>query len=102
MGNTLFSNAEWLRAENNRGLGPKPIPQPRDVEISDLLRAWTSLDGATRKEAAQGILKEQRFTLLGYSERMASLAVREHNEESIFLGLLALGIYGWKGGWRDD
>ncbi|MEJ1968710.1 MAG: hypothetical protein WDN03_08800 [Rhizomicrobium sp.] len=47
-------------------------------------------------------MDEQRFTLLAYSERMASLAVREHNKGLIILGLLALGIDGWRGDWRDN
>ena len=100
VGTNHFEAAEWLRATNNRGYGPLPIPQPRDAEIEALLRSWMALDESTRQAAAQGIAEEQRFTLLAYSERMASLAVRKRNQELIRLGLLALGIDGWRGDWR--
>jgi hypothetical protein len=33
---------------------------------------------------------------------MASLAVRDRNPECITLGLLALGVDGWHGDWRDN
>jgi hypothetical protein len=102
MSTNIFEAADWLKVENNRGLGTRPIPQPRDLEISELLRAWMALDASARQASAQGILEEQRFTLLGYSERMASLAVRERQQELITLGLLALGVDGWRGDWRDN
>jgi hypothetical protein len=102
MKHNLFSLADWLRAENNRGYGPLPIPQPRDAEISNLLKNWMALDGPSRMASAIGIQEEQRFTLLAYSERMASLAVRERNPELLILGLLALAIDGWRGDWRDN
>jgi len=98
----LFSSADWLKAENNKGFGALPIPQPRDAAITQLLQAWMVLDEPTRKTAAENILEEQRFTLLGYSERMASLAVRKHDQELIILGLLALGVDGWRDDWRDN
>jgi hypothetical protein len=102
MSTNIFATADWLRVKNNPGYGTLQIPQPRDREISELLRAWIALEESSRKVAAQGILEDQRFTLLGYSERMASLAVRDHNPEWIILGLLALGIDGWRGDWRDN
>jgi len=33
---------------------------------------------------------------------MASLAVRDRNREHILLGLLALGLDGWRSDWRDN
>jgi hypothetical protein len=98
----LFASASWLKAENNRGFGPLPIPQPTDNKITELLRAWVSLPASERSAAASEILEDQRFTLLAYSERMASLAVRTGDTEKIFLGLLALGIDGWRSDWRDN
>jgi hypothetical protein len=98
----MFENADWLSVEHNKGYGPLPIPQARDVEISDILKAWTRLDDRERQESAKGISEGQRPTLLAYSERMASQAVRTHNVECIVLGLLALGIDGWRGEWREN
>ena len=98
----LFVSADWLKFENNLGYGTLAIPQPRDTDITKLLQDWVKLDKSVRKKAAQKILEEQRFTLLAYSERMASLAVRERNQDMITFGLLALGIDGWRGDWRDN
>jgi len=97
-----FAGADWLTVKNNQGYGTLPIPQPRDADIGELLRTWAALDAPTRQTSAQGILEEQRFRLLAYSERMASLAVRKRDQELIGLGLLALGIDGWRGDWRDN
>jgi hypothetical protein len=102
MNNNLFVSCDWLRGQNNRGYGRLPIPQPRDSEISKLLRAWIALDEVDRNQSALEISDEQRPTLLAYSERMASLAVRERNQEFIILGLIALGVDGWRFDWRDN
>jgi hypothetical protein len=45
------------------------------------------------------ISSEQRSTLLTYSERIASLAVRERSQEFVTLGLVALGVDGWRADW---
>jgi hypothetical protein len=102
MNSDLFASCDWLRSQNNRGYGMLPIPQPRDTEISNLLRAWIALDEVDRKQSALEISDEQRPTLLAYSERMASLTVRERNQEFIILGLIALGVDGWRYDWRDN
>jgi hypothetical protein len=102
MGIDFFSSADWLHRESNRGYGLLPIPQPRDDQISDLLRAWMTQDEATRKQSALQISDEQRLTLLTYSERMASRAVRERNNDLVVLGLVALGVDGWRADWREN
>lgn len=98
----IFSSATWLNIDSNIGYGTLPIPSSRDEEITQLIEAWIKLDEGVRQIAAQQIMESQRFTLLGYSERMASLAVRTRDHKKIFLGLLALGVDGWKGDWRDN
>lgn len=60
-----------------------------------------ALDEPNRQAAAQGVLDEQLFTLLGVSERLASWAVRKGDPELIALGLVALGVAGWQGDWRE-
>lgn len=102
MTTSIFTSATWLRDENNIGYGTRPIPHPRDAEISALLRAWLSLAEPLRIAALTQISEDYRFTLLAYSERMASLAVRDHNREHLLLGLLALGLDGWRFDWRDN
>jgi hypothetical protein len=100
--NDLFESCAWLHCQNNIGYGPQPIPQARDSEISDLLRVWMALDEFDRKQSALKITDAQRLTLLAYSERMASLAVRERNQYLVTLGLVALGVDGWRGDWREN
>jgi hypothetical protein len=39
---------------------------------------------------------------LAYGERMASLAVRESNQELLVFGLIALGLDGWRFDWREN
>lgn len=98
----IFGSVEWLRSENNRGYGTLSIPQPLDDKISGLLRSWLSLEWTVRMASLVQISEDYRFTLIGYSERMASLAVRDRNRELILLGLLAIGLDGWRDDWRDS
>jgi hypothetical protein len=102
MSANLISSAEWLKAANNRGYGALPIPDVMDARITELLRAWAELDASLRADASPQVLEEQRFTLLAYGERMASLAVRVRSAEHIFFGLLGLGVDGWRVDWRDN
>jgi hypothetical protein len=98
----IFSSASWLNTDSNIAYGTLPIPNLRDREITHLIETWVKLDEVVRQGAAKNILESQRFTLLAYSERMASLAVRTRDPQKIFLGLLALGVDGWKGDWREN
>jgi len=98
----IFSSALWLNVEKNEGYGPKPIPDPRDAEISELLDKWMALPAPERQVAAAQIAEGQRFTLLAYSERMASLAVRTSDKAHLLRGLVALGVDGWRNDWRDN
>src|SRR5262245_44783288 len=62
-----------------------------------------ALDKPDRIASARTISESQRYTLLAYSERMASLAVRERSQELIVLGLIALAVAGCEvGDWRDS
>lgn len=91
-----------MRVNENEDYGNLPIPHPRDDEIEALILRWASLDPEARERAVAEIGEDQRFTLLAYSERMASRAVRDRNGELIFMGLLALGLDGWRADWRDN
>jgi hypothetical protein len=84
------------------GYGTLPIPQALDSDITELLRRWEGMGKLERDSALRQLRSNQRWTLLAYSERMASLAVRESDARLIHFGLLAVGI-GWAlGDWRDS
>ena len=102
MNEDLFLSAEWLRAENNHGYVPLPITQPRDHQIAELLKTWMKSDEANRKQTALRLSSDQGQTLLAFSERMASLAVRQKDEDLLILGLVALGIDGGREDWREN
>jgi hypothetical protein len=97
-----FAGASWLEAEQNRGYGLLPIPNKRDDEISALIEWWMALGQEDRVREAAAISESQRQTLLAYSERMASFTVRFQNPKAILLGLVALGIDGWRFDWREN
>jgi hypothetical protein len=100
MNRYLFSSYTWLSREEFRGYGARPIPQPRDSDISNVLRAWMALDVVDRKQSE--VSGDQRWIMLAYSERMAALAVRARSQDLITLGLIALGVDGWNDDWRDN
>lgn len=98
----MAADYEWLRDEHNTGYGGLPIPSELDARITRLLEDWLEQDHDTRQHLLSQIREQQQFTLLAYSERMASLAVREHNDQHAFLGLLAQGIDGGHVDWREN
>ncbi|MFN7473300.1 MAG: hypothetical protein ACK5RJ_00810 [Burkholderiales bacterium] len=99
---SVFFSALWLNSESNAGYGTLGIPNSRDYEITTLLTDWLTLDSESRKVAAEQLTESKRGTLLAYSERMASQAVRTKDLQCIFLGLLAVGIAGWAFERRDN
>lgn len=102
MDTQLFAKADWLHVDRNNGYGPAPIPSPRDGDIESLLVKWQALGFSERSATAALISEGQRFTLLAFAERMATAAVRHKDPSRVHLGLLALGLDGWKSDWRDN
>jgi len=99
---TLFLEAFWLDMDHNHGYGSLPIPAIRDEEITELVSKWSALDDSERMQALASITTRQVWTLLAYSERMASRAVRERDRGWIRLGLIAQGLVVWHDDWRDN
>lgn len=98
----LFREATWLGGTSMHGYGTWPIPHELDIKISDLLHTWCNLNETQRVDETLTISDQQRMALLAYSERMASKAIRNKDKTSIHLGLIALGVDGWKVDWRDN
>jgi hypothetical protein len=98
----VLSAADCLQQENLCNYWKSPLPHPIDKQIGELLRAWMALSEDDRRESASRISQFQSDVLKGYGERMASLAVRERNEEFIHLGLVAIGVDDWRFDYRDN
>jgi hypothetical protein len=101
MTDDLIASAECLTAEDFHGYGRLPIPQPIDGQITELMQVWAALSPSERSAASLRVSDRQSLRLKAYSERMASFAVRTLDTEKIFFGLLALGVDGWRGDWRE-
>ena len=101
MGHSIFLE-EWLSSDRNRGYGPLPIPQVRDEQITELIRAWMNLDHISRTESASEITDKQAGVFRAYGERMASFAVRQCDADFLVLGLIAIGLDGWRSDWREN
>src|SRR5690348_3364216 len=99
---TRLFTAEWLRREKNVGYGKLPIPQPRDLQITDSLQRFRNMDEPSRQRELEALRDDDKFVYLAYSERMASLAVRRADRDLIVLGLIANGIDGWRDDSRDN
>ena len=98
----LFRSATWLEGTSTNGYGTWPIPHDLDQSITALIGDWCDLGDEQRIGESSTITARQCQTLLAYSERMASKAVRTRDSECIRLGLIALGVDGWRTDWRDN
>lgn len=93
---------QWLKIENSAGYWTSPIPSHLDESISESLRHWIKWSSESRAEARSHLGDHEGGFLRGYSERMATLAVRERSPKLIFLGLVALGLEGGRFDWREN
>lgn len=94
--------AARLVAGRNAGYGPLPLPAPLDAEIGRLLDAFTRASPEQREFLLSRMTREHSPTLLAFSERMASLAVRERAPGRILEGLLALVVEGYATDYREN
>jgi hypothetical protein len=99
---SLFSSASWMLGSSTDGYGTWPIPDPLDQRITSLIESWGNLSDQDREREAATITEEQAAMLRAFSERMATLAVRNEDRRLLILGLLALGIDGGSVDWRED
>jgi len=95
-------NAKWLSGTESDGYGPRAIPDQLDDKIRPLLKHWIGLPDSEREAAAMEVSDPEWKTLLAFGERMASLAIREHNSEHLFYGLIAIGVQGMVYDWREN
>jgi hypothetical protein len=83
------------------GLGPAPIPDPRDGEIETFVRGLVAGGPAAVTATTQSSTPQARQVLCAYAERMASTAVRDGGAAPLELGLVALVAGGLADGERD-
>ena len=68
------------------------IPDPLDLEISNLISRFMSAPDSARVEAAEVFTDKQALLLDAFAVRMASWAVRRSSSEPIIWGLVALTL----------
>lgn len=87
---TMSSDAglEVLEPEANQGYLPRPIPDPCDNEISDLLRR--TIEQQTVAVFTRLVQRGHGIVLATFAERMASAAIRNTDPTTLRLGLIAL------------
>lgn len=78
--------------ERNAGYGNRPLPDPLDEQIAGLVERVTEAPDEVRQAVRAELTQMQGQFLLGYGERMASLAVRMESAKLLENGLLAIGL----------
>ena len=79
-----------LASDRTNLYGPRPIPDPIDDEVRELVRSVDEADWETRKVLFGLMNAHHGWVLLAFAERMASLAVRTGNPQNVSEGLEAL------------
>jgi hypothetical protein len=80
----------------------QPIPNELDYEIIKLIDYFIELDLTQRNVFFERLSDKHSQILFAFSERMASLGVRERSTEPLLYGLLALIIEAFKFDWREN
>jgi hypothetical protein len=83
---------EILASDVPHGYGPRPIPDPIDDLVSDLLTFYSRCSDDEASEMTGRLKQHHAFVLTGFAERMASVAVRDRNETVLEKGINALAI----------
>ena len=83
--------------EDNLSYNDSPIPEERDERIRELIRQWISDKEVLSLKASD----EQYIMLIVFSDRLATLAVRNKDRQSLIYGLLALAA-SWDIDCRDS
>lgn len=92
---------EQLESDQFRGYLLRPLPVPEDQRIADLL--WQLFnDGRGADWSSEGLSRGVRDILNTFSERMASLAVRDQEPGHLRVALLALVLGGLDQGDRGS
>ena len=98
----LIEYEEKLKWEKLVGKGLLPIPSALDDDLSRLVNRY--IQGTAEEQAfiRDTFADKNSFAFIGFSERMANLAVRKESEKYLFEGLIAHVIEGGKFDWREN
>ena len=77
-----------LHAIRRRGYG-KTLPGPHDENFISLARLYASATDEERAGIRSAVHDESRMLILGFSDRLATLAARAADAELLFLALIA-------------
>jgi hypothetical protein len=92
----LIGLEERLRQEKATGYDRESIPNQLDDEIRVLTTSFLNGTDLERALIISTFNENHSMTLLLFSERMASLAVRRNSEEILLAGLIAHLIENWR------
>lgn len=79
---------QGLQSLHRRGYGPD-LPGEVDASFMSLARAYVAADDVQREAIRAEVLPEGRLLLLGFSDRMAILALRQADAELLDFALVA-------------
>lgn len=100
--NILVELEKKLKSDDRSGWGLLPIPCSFDKDISSVVQRCIEGTAEEQLFIRDTFTDKDSFAFLCFSERMASLAVREKSEKYIFEGLIAHVIEGGKFDWREN
>ena len=99
---TLSGLVERLRQKNTAGYDSEPIPNQLDEEILALTVSFLNGTDLERELIVSAFDENHSMTLILFSERMASLAVRRNSEDILLAGLVAQIIEKWRFDAREN
>lgn len=98
----LVELEEKLKWENLKDKGLLPIPSTLDNDISRLINRYVRVTAEEQAFIKDTFTDKNSFAFIGFSERMACLAVREKKEKYLVEGLVAHAIEGGKFDTREN
>jgi len=69
-----------------------PLPAPLDEAAAKVVDSYIGGDDDEKAKIVDGIDTDRAWTLSGYAERAASLAVHERSPDPLIRGLVAIGL----------
>jgi len=91
-----------LTGNKIQGYGPSKIPNEIDHTVSTFLENYIRLDQMERTKVKELLVRDHKFLLLAYAERMTSLAIRSKCRKRLLQGMFAMFVQIGIGDVRED